>query len=838
MLQWMGGSRRKVNASRKSTHNRQKQYFEQRKRQQQTTGLENRTEIKNKRVHCHEEPRSLDILSLINLATLSHPNHDDDNNEQSLQQVDLHVSKLAPGMVLKKITIPYSNDQKQTDFEPGVLSSLEFPAAIGSQDTTVVHNSTDENADCRMRASSNKFASSNNDSKQKQQKEEIQSEVSLLDLLTDGESVNKSSGKSVPEAHVAFSVKGLGKVGTETPAHSPRPYQMIFLSPPKAQKCTKTKSTKSISFDAARGLNFLMDDISMTRDEGKLDRLENLSGILDEFDGARGTHFVDSHSLYSFKKLNNKFDDVEEDMYNSDHIFEGKWNSGIGSLDGNLLGKKSDGLWKMAPSHSEDYFSTSLYAKNSNVHDYSFKDHSFPKRTKAKAGKRVDISAPSSPSFITSTMEEDCDLMTFDWERERSNFDSILNPPVWSFKETSESQDSLSLLSEESCSSTAVREERSHKLQPQKVKLKENKTSHRDELQMSFNKKHDVKKFPTEKTYKNLSNKLKSGAAYCTKKSFGLEKIPEPECFTSFTENTDLRAASFCSYPTSFVGADTISTDCKLISPDELFNLSPDPKLYPTVDSTQKKLKSKSFIDYEPFSSTSRQDNVLRQRSGCVPFSFISGVSQKDIEMYDLSGKRNVGKIGKVNHEHFDKPENKVSVAEKFMNSPSCATAMDAGLKENLDEDEESKDETKEQSNGSEIRNCPEVANETLVEKADGPAQQTSFTNDEKENFDNICPARPQKSMSNFVKVLTGGESPFASEVSDKEQLKEKLGDDSKDGVSTGENSCDTQYQVMLESYVLRLLCVQKVLMEASDNNRKKNARGKREEASDAVVTK
>lgn len=38
-------------------------------------------------------------------------------SEQSLQQVDLHVSKLAPGMVLKKITIPYSNDQKQTGKE-------------------------------------------------------------------------------------------------------------------------------------------------------------------------------------------------------------------------------------------------------------------------------------------------------------------------------------------------------------------------------------------------------------------------------------------------------------------------------------------------------------------------------------------------------------------------------------------------------------------------------------------------------------------------------------------------------------------------------------------------
>lgn len=44
----------------------------------------------------------------------------------------------------------------------------------------------------------------------------------------------------------------------------------------------------------------------------------------------------------------------------------------------------------------------------------------------------------------------------------------------------------------------------------------------------------------------------------------------------------------------------------------------------------------------------------------------------------------------------------------------------------------------------------------------------SSFLAITRENFDNICPARPQKSMSNFVKVLTGGESPFASQVSDK----------------------------------------------------------------------
>lgn len=44
---------------------------------------------------------------------------------------------------------------------------------------------------------------------------------------------------------------------------------------------------------------------------------------------------------------------------------------------------------------------------------------------------------------------------------------------------------------------------------------------------------------------------------------------------------------------------------------------------------------------------------------------------------------------------------------------------------------------------------------------------------------------------------------------------KEKLGPE-KSFVSMGRNKTDSSYQVMLESYVLQLLCVQKVLMEAS----------------------
>ncbi|XP_047158032.1 uncharacterized protein LOC124828710 isoform X1 [Vigna umbellata] len=72
MLQWMGGSRRKVATSRKSTQKRQKQYFEQRKRKQQNLhmmGSDNCYDSPGISGQSLKEHRSLDILNLLNLST-------------------------------------------------------------------------------------------------------------------------------------------------------------------------------------------------------------------------------------------------------------------------------------------------------------------------------------------------------------------------------------------------------------------------------------------------------------------------------------------------------------------------------------------------------------------------------------------------------------------------------------------------------------------------------------------------------------------------------------------------------------------------------------------------
>ncbi|KAA3471779.1 hypothetical protein EPI10_017360 [Gossypium australe] len=70
MLQWMGGSRRKVMITHSFTQ-RQRQYFEQRKQQEKTTGYEGHADETSIAGRHQKECRSLDILSLLNLSTFS-----------------------------------------------------------------------------------------------------------------------------------------------------------------------------------------------------------------------------------------------------------------------------------------------------------------------------------------------------------------------------------------------------------------------------------------------------------------------------------------------------------------------------------------------------------------------------------------------------------------------------------------------------------------------------------------------------------------------------------------------------------------------------------------------
>ncbi|GAB2286196.1 hypothetical protein Dimus_020621 [Dionaea muscipula] len=74
MLQWMGGSRRNVTASGKSTQKRQKQYFEQRKwrrKHEIISIVENNVDGLTNTTEHQRNNRSLDILSLLNVPRVT-----------------------------------------------------------------------------------------------------------------------------------------------------------------------------------------------------------------------------------------------------------------------------------------------------------------------------------------------------------------------------------------------------------------------------------------------------------------------------------------------------------------------------------------------------------------------------------------------------------------------------------------------------------------------------------------------------------------------------------------------------------------------------------------------
>ncbi|XP_057789766.1 uncharacterized protein LOC131006604 isoform X13 [Salvia miltiorrhiza] len=172
MLQWMGGSRRKVTTSRKSTHKRQKQYFEQRKRQQQqTAGLESYSDGKRSCTLQSDYSRSLDILSLEN------------------------VSAVAQGY----------NTSTTIGSPPSYVTEAEYPKKVS------VHlQNNDENL-------------VGNFSELDSFKLSVSHQISVIDLLGDGTNTNaEENSLREQEAHVAFSVEGLGQVETETPVHSPK----------------------------------------------------------------------------------------------------------------------------------------------------------------------------------------------------------------------------------------------------------------------------------------------------------------------------------------------------------------------------------------------------------------------------------------------------------------------------------------------------------------------------------------------------------------------------------------------------------------------------------------
>ncbi|XP_024040799.1 uncharacterized protein LOC18040262 isoform X7 [Citrus clementina] len=413
MLLWMGGSRRKVTTSRKSAQKRQKQYFEQRKRQhQQAAVLDSHADPK--------EHRSLDVLSLLNLSTTA----------EERKCACLNVTS--------------SGYQAET---------------ISPKNQNNAFN--ESSCDSYLRKTTN-----------------IQ-QISVFDLLADDGPSGNLEASPVHEAHVAFSVEGLGKVGTQTPILSPEQCERDFrykcmvkaLSEPMSlykhrmfQYVCSSPQKAARRHNLLKNFDYVWDDLELEVDVMMQDTNKPMSGGYLEF--SSGTINSRSHRKLKYSTVQDcePFDGCGSKLQNSfgdSEFFHG-------------VGNNSEDLWDV-PARSS-FVDDNLHIENrlnasgrnwqsqsygNELSDSAFEfPHLHKNRVLVKAADRYNILDSSSPKRQIS--ENNGDFITSKMTRypsagRNSDFKEPISQLDWSYHE--DARDDLSLLSEESCSSTAVRGE-------------------------------------------------------------------------------------------------------------------------------------------------------------------------------------------------------------------------------------------------------------------------------------------------------------------------------------------------------------------------------------------
>ncbi|XVF05861.1 hypothetical protein REPUB_Repub05bG0209600 [Reevesia pubescens] len=411
--------------SSKSTHKRQKQYFEQRKRQQQqqtavSEGYADETSVGGQH---QKECRSLDILSLLNHSTVSHEaNSCPSKRDGKIDALTMkyHIPKDPTTIITDSVPPSYSVEIKQAGAPPSShQGELQYPKVLFCNHDNHTFNGINNSPDLW-----NAYT---------------EKQLSVFDMVNDDASEGNSETSLVHEAHVAFSVEGLGKIRMETPLHSPK--QQVRISSDDyslpwnvARQLNSSKSSNAVLNDLELEADAMMQDINIQLGGNPSEFSMDITDLHDSWKPKISTvtdHMqLDSH--YSNRKCS--FDDTNI-FYNRRR--KDIWDARLGFLDDDLLdGRKDDVSWEYCP-HKTDGDSGEFL-------EYE-KEAPSPKRKSSVAGH---------------------DFTTLIGVRGRHNpvqrsYDSRDLPGQldWSFLETEDAKDNLSLLSEESCSSSAVRGE-------------------------------------------------------------------------------------------------------------------------------------------------------------------------------------------------------------------------------------------------------------------------------------------------------------------------------------------------------------------------------------------
>ncbi|KAB1670633.1 hypothetical protein ES319_1Z151300v1 [Gossypium barbadense] len=319
----MGGSRRKVTISRKSTHNRQRQYFEQRKQQEKTTGYEDHADETSIAGRHQKECRSLDILSLLNLSTFS------------------AVGKCYP------------------------------------------------------------------------------SKLSVFDMLINDESEVGSERSLVHEAHVAFSVEGLGKMRTKTPLHSPKQGGRI-----SSDDCSLAWNF-SRQLNSLKGSNFVLNDSELEVDAMMQDMDVPLGSSPSQF----SVDITDSHGNWK-PNLSTFSDDMQLDSHyrNSKCSFgdtdisynigrEDIWDAKVSYLDDGFPHEREDDIsWKYWPHKIDGNSGDFLDYENGEIPDNAFEGHYMLRKRYNPIQTNYDVTdlpaQPGWPFFGTEDVKDSLSLLS------------------------------------------------------------------------------------------------------------------------------------------------------------------------------------------------------------------------------------------------------------------------------------------------------------------------------------------------------------------------------------------------------------------------------------------
>ncbi|KAJ8768755.1 hypothetical protein K2173_023659 [Erythroxylum novogranatense] len=443
MLQWMGGSRRKVSTSRKSTYKKQKQYFEQKRRQQlhQNANLTSFGAGSNGEAQTHTKCRSLDVLNFLNFSTDSQEcgSHcpDGKNDEISASAVKYCINN--PPIILANCIKP--------------ADSLEPKEARNPSDHQV------ETVSPNLHVNQN-GARNGVHEKLDPQKIANQQEFSLLDLLEEGEPNGKLENSLIAETHVAFSIEGLGKVGAETPVHSPQP-----------NRCTSYVYSPVMAYgrlNTSNSISRVVDDPGLGADTLMQETCTNLGGSSLEFlTGIEDLHSKPRKKLCTFKdhlqfngqsaEIWDSFNDRKE-YFSTVHDSDITMDAHSGLLNTNFLyGREADMFGRDWP-YQMDSICTDFQKPN-----YAIKRPHWLKKREDLGATQFNILDTPDPTH--QMWDDDFDFLDSERarcikKRHRSArvnfcFGDVADQPDC-FKIGS-GRDNLSSLSEESCSSTGVK---------------------------------------------------------------------------------------------------------------------------------------------------------------------------------------------------------------------------------------------------------------------------------------------------------------------------------------------------------------------------------------------